>query len=521
MNKIAKLPETVINQIAAGEVVENSASIVKELIENCLDAGAKRINVSIQMGGQHLIEVEDDGCGMGPEDARLSLERHATSKIRSADDLFDLATLGFRGEALAAIASVSHLDLKTSDGHVGTHIAVSGGAVTAVSPLARNRGTTISVRSLFFNTPARKKFQKSVSANTAQVRRVVEAAALANPEVAFSLKSEKEIILQTHPEEKKKRVEALLGSFAHEINKGSIWGLLSAPIEAKSHRRAQYLFINRRPVYSPLIAKAVQAGYGTRLAEGQYPPFVLFLEIDPKEVDVNVHPQKREIRFSDESMLFQLVESAVASSFEAPASFGNKLFFDPPSFRMEETLPSFLPPPVAEAPSWILPLEIPVRPLAVWDRYLLIEKEGLFLVDLRRASARLLFESLHSKNEEKQSLLSPIVIDRIEDETFDSLIKIGIDCRWIGPKRIAVDAIPSQIEPFRFLDFFSAWNEEKSVERAASRFCYSNKRRYTLDEANHVWNALQNCADRLYDPMGHLIMKELQVRDFEKWLDRE
>src|SRR5579871_3369452 len=196
VQKIARLSEEVIKKIAAGEVVENPASIGTELIENSLDAGASHIDISIEGGGCRLIRIEDDGCGMGPDDALLSLERHATSKIRSEEDLFSLSTMGFRGEALAAVASVSFLEMKTSDGIRGTHIDVKGGSVSAAIPCARNRGTTVAVHDLFFNVPARKKFLKSASANTAAFNRIVETIALAHPEVSFSLKTDGKLVLQ-------------------------------------------------------------------------------------------------------------------------------------------------------------------------------------------------------------------------------------------------------------------------------------------------------------------------------------
>ena len=512
--KIVRLPETVINQIAAGEVVENPASIVKELIENSLDAGAERIAIRIQGGGQLFLEIEDDGCGMSPEDAVLSLERHATSKIRTAEDLTVLSTLGFRGEALAAISAVSHFEMKTSDGEKGTAIRSSGGKIEEVSPCARNRGTTIAIRSLFFNVPARKKFQKSASACTAQIARIVETIALAHPRVSFSLHSHKEILLQTEPEEQKKRIESLLGSFPHEISTEAVHGFLSAPQEAKSHRRSQFLYINRRPVFSPLISRAVQAGYGTRLSENSYPPFVLFLEIDPKEVDFNVHPQKKEVRLSFESDLFRKVESTVAETF-SPPSFSTPLSFEaPPSFSFEER--PFPPcPSLQETP---LPFEFEERPLALLGRYLLLE--GLLLVDLAGAHARILLEEMKERTGESQALMWPLEIDVDDLEVGEALQKIGIECRSIGPKRLAIDALPAAIEPARFPEFYAAWKEGKDLGSSTARFCRNLKKQYTMDEGAHLWRRLQKCKDRLYDPLGKKISVAIQAADLEKILEK-
>lgn len=306
VQKILKLPETVINQISAGEVVENPASIVKELVENSLDAGANAIHVEIVGGGQELIRVEDDGCGMSSEDALLSLERHATSKLKSIDDLQTLGTMGFRGEALAAISSVSQFELMTSDG-TGTKVVCEGGRIVKAEPCARNRGTTIEIRSLFFNTPARKKFQKSASACAAAVTKTMETIVLAHPEIAFTLKVHGKTTIKTRPASWKERIGEIVGILEHEVkfegNGVAIAGLIGAPAKAMINRSGQYLYINRRPIFSPLISRAVKDGFGTRIAEHEFPPFVLFLEIPADEVDVNVHPQKKEARFRDEGKM--------------------------------------------------------------------------------------------------------------------------------------------------------------------------------------------------------------------------
>ncbi len=380
--KISRLSEEVINQIAAGEVVENPASLVKEMVENSLDAKSSRICISIEGGGQRLIRIEDDGCGLDREDAQLSLERHATSKIRTEQDLHTLSTMGFRGEALAAIAAVSFLELQTSNGIQGTVVRAEGGKVIAVEPCARNRGTTISVRSLFFNVPARKKFMKSSSANTAQIVGVVEAIALAHPDIAFFIQSDGKTIIDLFPEDRKKRIEHLIGPMPHEVE-GSVWGVLAPPEEAKLHRRGQYLFVNLRPVFSPLISRAVKAGYGTRIAEHAYPSFVLFLSIPSEDVDVNVHPQKKEVRFAHEGKLFSMVEQAVQAALQGPSVFTEPLSFsDPlfspssPSFSLAEGSSTFSN--LAEPLAFDFPLQ--ERPLAVIDHFFFLERNGQLIL---------------------------------------------------------------------------------------------------------------------------------------------
>lgn len=514
--KIVRLSESVINQIAAGEVVENPASIIKELVENSLDAGASHIGVTIRGGGQILIEVEDNGCGMSPEDAVLSLERHATSKIRTAEDLSTLSTMGFRGEAVAAIASVSHFELKTSEGIIGTCVKAKGGQIEEIIPCARNQGTTVTVRSLFFNVPARKKFQKSISANTAQVTKIVEIIACANPEVAFTYDAQDERVYNFPKQTRKERIEAIFGAFEHEGSTFGCWGLFSAPLQAKSQRRGQLLFINRRPVFSPLIAKAVQKGYGTRLNENVYPPFALFLEVDPAIVDVNVHPQKKEVRFANESALFSKIETFVGGLFQGESpSFSTPLIFEQTPFLLREA-PPFSFPEIKQA---TLGLEIPPRPLFVLGKYLLMEKEGLFLVDLHGARARVCFEDMKEGKAESQNLLWPLEVTESDPEVLDALQKMGFDCRWIGDKKMLIDALPSSMESSEFPLFFEAWKDGRRLDRASVQFCRGRVQRYSMEEALLLWRRLQTCKDRVYDPLGKKIWKKIEQGDLEWLLD--
>lgn len=387
--KIHRLSEEMINIIAAGEVVENPASVVKELIENSLDAGASRIEISCLQGGLEAIRIDDNGCGMSREDALLSLERHATSKIASHEDLFALATMGFRGEALAAIHAISHLEMKTSLHEMGVKIRGSGGKILGAEPIARKRGTTIEIQSLFYNVPARKKFQKSSSVLTSQIRKTVETIALAYPQIAFSLECDKSRLLELLPQSLEERISQILGPFAHQKHHG----FFGAPHDAKTHRRDQYLYVNKRAVFSPLVSKAVKEGYGTRIPEQHHPRFLLFLEIPPDQVDVNVHPQKKEVRFREESALFQQIRALTQSVFEMP-SFQEPLCFDPPSeWKLAEEIPFFEP-----VAANCLPFVFTERVVGVFDGLLLLEKEGLILVDLRLAEA----EVMGRKRETKQ-----------------------------------------------------------------------------------------------------------------------
>lgn len=533
-NKIIKLPEEVINQIAAGEVVENPASIVKELIENSLDAGSTQIEIEIAAGGQQLIRIEDDGCGMGPEDALLCLQRHATSKIQTADDLQSLTTMGFRGEALAAIASVSCFELKTSDG-TGTRIVADGGTVQTVEPCARNRGTTIEVRSLFYNIPARKKFQKSQLANTSQVTRVVESLALAHPTVSFSLTVNGRTSFAYQATTQKERIEEILGEYEHEVEAPLLVGYFASPAKAMANRTGQYVFINRRPIFSPLIARAVKEGFATRIAEHAYPPFVLFLEVAPDAVDVNVHPQKKEVRFRDEGAIFRRVQEAVLSAFTAPVTFAQPVVFTPPfSFQesFEESPRSSLSPLAewtnrtiyqTEREPELIQKELPVvfqeRALAVFGSFLLVQKEHLLVVDLKAAHARVLFDDLAHEKEASQSLLWPLEIPLLmgEESLENDLHAMGIECRILH-RTLVVDALPKTLDAADFPAFLANWKEGKKRDVAAVRFCRSLKKNFSIDQAFALWKQVQACSDIHYDPLGNPIWKQVVEEDLAKLL---
>jgi DNA mismatch repair protein MutL len=349
MSCIRLLPEHVANQIAAGEVVERPASVVKELVENAIDAGAARVVVEIQRGGRQLVRVEDDGVGMDRDDALLCLERHATSKIRLADDLASVRSMGFRGEALPSIASVSRFTLTTCPREAGnpeaTQVVVQGGKLTDVRTVGHPPGTTVEVRQLFHNLPARRKFLRSEETERAHIVHTLTLAALAHPDIGFTLRQEERLVWQLPPmaagrgleDAVRDRMRTLVGSDlelvrvegtrvlpargadageteeeggqAAEGGAVRIWGFVGAPGVSRSTRQDQHVFVNRRPVENRGLNYAVLEGYHTALMKGRYPVVCLFLELDPSEVDVNVHPAKREVRFHRE----RAVRDAVAS----------------------------------------------------------------------------------------------------------------------------------------------------------------------------------------------------------------
>jgi DNA mismatch repair protein MutL len=319
--RIHVLPEKLANQIAAGEVVERPASVVKELVENALDAGAARVDVLVRNGGKTEIRVSDDGCGMGREDALLSVDRHATSKVRNEADLAAIRTLGFRGEALPSIASVSRMALETAEREGdGTRVVVTGGQLAAVEECARRRGTTVAVRSLFFNLPARAKFLRSTPAESRAVNEVVTTLALAHPGIAFTLDSgSREVLSLPAAAGVAERAAALWGTefaadlipVAHRAGTVAVSGLVQRPHRATPGSRRAYLFVNGRAFADRALLRAADRAYRTTVPQGVYASVLLYLEVPEAEVDVNVHPAKAEVRFRDRIGVERAVEEAV------------------------------------------------------------------------------------------------------------------------------------------------------------------------------------------------------------------
>ncbi len=339
MSKIRVLPDSLANKIAAGEVVERPASIVKELLENSLDAGAKRLEVVIESGGRRLIRLADDGEGMSRDDAILAFERHATSKIKSAEDLESILTLGFRGEALASIASVTKVRLRTqaADDLVGTEIDISGGRMLNVRDIAFARGTEFEIRDLFFNVPARRKFLKSEATESFHIVSLVTHYALANPQRAFTLiNNNRESINVTPASDLRERAYQLFGSgfiddlieVGGENGELRVSGFVSSPSTTRTTRDSQYFFINGRYVRDKLLGKALSEAYRAMMPTGVYPTAMIFVELPPGEVDVNVHPAKTEVRFVRPSIvhdtLRDAVRAAIGAAKAAVTPFGEK-----------------------------------------------------------------------------------------------------------------------------------------------------------------------------------------------------
>lgn len=429
---VAVLPSHVADQIAAGEVVERPASVVKELVENALDAGARTVRVELEDGGRSLIRVSDDGSGMSPADARLALQRHATSKIRNAADLIGVDSYGFRGEALPAIASVSRFELETADGTAaGLRLVVSGGTVEREAPAVRQRGTTVTVRGLFFNTPARRKFLRASAAETRATSEILSLLALARPDVAFTLTSDGRALLETAPAPRPiDRIHALWGReladtllpVAHRRGLLEVTGFAQRPSQARPAGRKGYVFVRGRPVRDPFMLRAAEAGYRSAIAPGDRPTLILFLDLPGDAVDVNVHPAKAEVRFRERMQMEQAVEEAIRAALaplEAAAPLGAGVGAGAPlqaaAWDGTGAIPAGLPTELF-SPDAMSGRSRGPELLQVFDTYLLFQtEEGVAIVDQHSAHERVLYEAvmhqLAGDGAPAQRLLLPLTLE--------------------------------------------------------------------------------------------------------------
>jgi DNA mismatch repair protein MutL len=477
--RIHLLPDAVADQIAAGEVVERPASVVKELVENALDAGATRVRVTIEQGGKTLIEVSDDGVGMGREDAVLSLERHATSKIDSASDLIGVQSFGFRGEALPAIASVSRFALLTSDDNVGTEVVVVGGRVEKVAEAVRQRGTTVTVRGLFYNTPARRKFLRSVGSETRAVWETVATLALAHPRVGLEFVADGQLRMEVPPAQD--QVDRLAGVWGRDlagsmipvrnaIGTFEVHGFIQRPGDAKPTGRRVQLLVNGRPFRDSFLVRAAEAGYRSAIHPGDRPSLFLDLRVPPAEVDVNVHPAKLEVRFRDRIGAERAVEAMVRSalgemSAAVPVGPWRPLPQQLTSWGPSPGAPAGASPTMSDLFGADTGAEAPVEPKEspgpfaaplwqVFNTYVVFEApEGLVMVDQHAAHERVLYEvalqQLQGTEAPSQRLLLPITLD-LTDEELDmielhqeGLQCVGYEVAPFGGRTVVIHAVPA------------------------------------------------------------------------------
>jgi DNA mismatch repair protein MutL len=495
VGRITRLPGDLANQIAAGEVVERPASVVKELIENAIDAGARRLVVHVELGGKKQVRVEDDGEGMDPGDARLALERHATSKIRRADDLATITTLGFRGEALPSIASVSHFVLRTRarGDSSGTEIRVNGGAIGSIVEVGTAEGTVVQVDDLFYNLPARRKFLKSDAAESAQVSRIVTQLSLAYPEVGFTLTSGGRRVLACPPAGSlRDRLYQVYGERTDliPVDKEAagvrVTGWVAALADHGPTRGPQNIFVNRRVVKDRTIAHAIIDSYSVASIKERSPEVHLFIEMPPGVVDVNVHPTKAEVRFREQSLVHEVVRRAlrdalgkgaapelVLQSEIAPASpvpmsipgvVGSGVYpnrwLPQTGTAAPESQPNTVPraanvgPPVGSG----VALEPDIRPMIPLGQFrdtfiIAVDNEGVAIIDQHVAHERVLFERIMEKMTagplESQRLLVPLVIE-LPPSALQALVgraaeleNLGFEVEEFGGAALKVSAVPA------------------------------------------------------------------------------
>jgi len=502
MSRIRLLSETVASQVAAGEVVERPASVIKELVENSIDAGARKIDILIRRGGISLMRVIDDGSGMDRDDALLSLERHATSKIRSVSDLEAIGTLGFRGEALPSIASVSRFRLTTREANAvaGTEILVNGGKIDIVRDGGEAPGTQVEVRSLFYNVPARRKFLRAENTESRNIEHQLHLQATGHADVAFTFARDERVVFQLpatatltdrirdlYGNELLAQLLPLDGANSPQIK---ISGLIGQAGLSRQSRSQQLVFVNGRAIESPVIAAAIREGYHTALMKGQYAVTFLFVELDPGSVDVNVHPAKREVRFRDPNGVREAIVRAIHETlargradwqekFRAPATTTAPtqpivdLTLRPQVSVPEEShreLPQFAPPAAISGQRdqvFAKPVDMETETaikrngreqqfqiIGVLNKlYVLMENaDGLVLVDQHAAHERILFEELRRRMEEQgvpsQKLLitqtfelPPRDADWIE-QNMSILQKMGIGIENFGPNTFKIDSLP-------------------------------------------------------------------------------
>src|SRR5262245_27509436 len=563
--RIAILPDAVADQIAAGEVVERPGSAVKELVENALDAGARHVRVDLEQGGKTLIEVSDDGCGMGREDAVLALDRHATSKIKSAADLVGIRSFGFRGEALPAIASVSRFRLVTSeDGNEGTEIGVTGGRVDGVNSLARQRGTTVTVRGLFFNTPARRKFLRSVPSETRAAHDALATLALTHPETGFELYVDGRSRLAVPPDQSPdERLAAIWGHdlvktlipLEHAVGSFRVTGFIQRPGDAAPTGRRTQLFINDRPFRDPFLIRAAEAGYRSAIHPGDRPSLFLRLETAPAEVDVNVHAAKLEVRFRDRLGAERVVEEAVRDALGrisaatvvwanraveaggADRSYGERV--DEFSGLLDE---------VTSAPTDVTAASASIVPTALsqlFNTYIMYaEADRLVLIDQHSAHERVLYEEVMTRIQSgglpSQRLLLPFTLEFTDEELEavethgQQISRIGFEVEAFGGRSVVVHSVPAPHPRFdaeRCLrelvsdlarGRFGGWANrlERFAATYACRAAIKAGEVLTEQEMRGLVTRLFACALAPHDVHGRASMVQLPLEELERRFGR-
>jgi DNA mismatch repair protein MutL len=575
MNVIRILPENVASQIAAGEIVDRPASIVRELLDNSLDAGADRISIQTQAGGVKLIKVADNGGGMSRDDLLLSVERHATSKIRTAEDLFSIRSLGFRGEALPSIAAVSRMIITSRiSGELGGHrLCVSGGRLDSIEEAGTPEGTIIEIRDVFFNMPARRKFLRAPRTEAGHVAETVSRMLPAYPDVFFKLKEGVREIINAPPSPEpvprlalltgRETAEAML--HAEERFESFTVQVWVAPGEfSRSRADRLFMYVNRRYIRDRILTRAVLEGYGERLMKGTYPQAAVFLDLDPGLVDVNVHPTKQEIRFHDGNAVFRAVASTVNRCLGKPVhSIPQEIYPTEPfaahsfsegtevseaewKYRGHFGGEGFSSPMIEDTEA---PGQISFAPAArilgsIGGTYLICEtEEGMLMVDQHAAHERILYEELkqevHDSGIQAQALLLPLQFElssgekRILEQKGEVLWKLGIQLEPFGGSTFILRTVPVMLDRLNWKEFLPeliasldevGFDEEKVFEAAiATMACHGAIRAQdtvTDSEISALLSRLRKADMPGNCPHGRPVFKIISFREIEKMFRR-
>lgn len=560
------LPDNVANQIAAGEVIQRPASCLKELVENSLDAGAKHIRVIVRDAGRTLLQVVDDGKGMSSTDARMAFERHATSKIRQSSDLFQLRTMGFRGEALASICAVAHVDMQTrrEEDEIGTRVEIAGSEVISQEMVQCPVGTNIRVKNLFYNVPARRKFLKTDQTELRNLLAEYQRIVLVNPQVQFTFVSNDEIISELPTCTQKQRIEAVFGhsskpytgqlvDIATETELVRISGFIGKP-ESAGKNGQQYMFVNGRYMRHPYFHKALMTAYSGMLLPDHSPSYFLYFEIDPEAIDVNIHPTKTEIKFADEQAIFQILLAAskealgkfnVAPSLDftteshlnIPNQIPNIATISVPRIQLDPQYNPFKAQVSHRAEKgWEKLYEIPQRadlqveeasfdvslitehtPLIQWDNHYIcaLTSIGLLLVHQHRAHVSVLYkvllEQLASQQATAQPLLFPEVVELSDSDltTLEQLLpelqSIGFGLEQFSPSAYSIRSVPALLG-------------QKNASEAILQVIHSVQD--SEQSAKKQWHEMiaLSLAEQMAIPLGK-ILTDIEMRDLvERWL---
>ncbi len=588
MGKIKVLSEHAANKIAAGEVIERPASIVKELVENSLDAGATAIDIAFEHGGKSFIRVSDNGSGMDAADLEMAFERHATSKIDSDEDLVTVQSYGFRGEALPSIAAVSRLKMisKEQGSNQCHEIIIEGGRVESVREAVAGQGTTVEIRDLFFNTPARRKFMKSENTEAGHMVDVVSYLALANLKVGFKLIRDGIMVYECPADQSlKDRFIQVWGSEAgnqlieleEKFPTFHLKALIGKPSLARANRTGQFFFVNRRWVKSVSLSYAFQAGYHGRMMHGQYPVGVVFLEIDPAMLDVNIHPTKQEVKIASEAQIKSLIQETIARKLNEASDLAPNLkvvsvesdtisnqpmltssaemdiLRDSGAFDFQVKRSSFTAPLLAQEPILSRNLQTedpsPVTKILgqIHQTFILAEsQEGLILVDQHAAHERIHFEALRKNIQSKRPMVQKLLMDEIFEtslqeseilkEKMSSLTAMGFEIDEFGGRAFVVRSVPSLLSsesPALMLKHFLEQSIEGKMETTLGNFeedvaamiackkkSYKAHQALSLEEMRALLKQLFECENPFSCPHGRPSMLKWSFLDLEKQFKR-